>query len=81
MIRVVLVERNVVLMDVAMSVCIQQEVLSHHLVCIVLWPCFFTCGLSDLLLLAVGSLVVFVLREYILKVHVLISSEHRLCQI
>ena len=27
-----------------------------------------TCGLSDLLLLAVGSLVVFVLREYILKV-------------
>ena len=25
----------------------------------------FTCGLSDLLLLAVGSLVVFVLREYI----------------
>jgi hypothetical protein len=29
----------------------------------------FTCGLSDLLLLAVGSLVVFVLREYILKVH------------
>ena len=28
----------------------------------------FTCGLSDLLLLAVGSLVVFVLREYILKV-------------
>jgi hypothetical protein len=24
----------------------------------------FTCGLSDLLLLAVGSLVVFVLREY-----------------
>jgi hypothetical protein len=81
MIRVVLVERNVVLMDVAMSVCIQQEVLSHHLVCIVLWSCFFTCGLSDLLLLTVGSLVVFVLREYILKVHVLISSEHRLCQI
>jgi hypothetical protein len=29
----------------------------------------FTCGLSDLLLLAVGSFVVFVLREYILKVH------------
>jgi hypothetical protein len=29
----------------------------------------FTSGLSDLLLLAVGSLVVFVLREYILKVH------------
>jgi hypothetical protein len=41
----------------------------------------FTCGLSDLLLLAVGSLVVFVLREYILKVHILVSSEHRLCQI
>jgi hypothetical protein len=41
----------------------------------------FTCGLSDLLLLAVGSLVVFVLREYILKVHILISSEHKLCQI
>jgi hypothetical protein len=36
----------------------------------------FTCGLSDLLLLAVGSLVVFVLREYILKVHILVSSEH-----
>jgi hypothetical protein len=35
----------------------------------------FTCGLSDLLLLAVGSLVVFVLREYILKVHILVSSE------
>ena len=31
MTRVVLVERNVVLMDVAMSVCIQLEVLSHHL--------------------------------------------------
>jgi len=31
------------------------------------------CGLSDLLLLAVGSLVVFVLREYILKVHILVS--------
>ena len=30
----------------------------------------FTCGLPDLLLLAVGSLVVFVLREYILKVHI-----------
>ena len=41
----------------------------------------FTCGLSDLLLLAVGSLVVFVLREYILKVHILVSSEHELCQI
>ena len=37
MTRVVLVERNVVLMDVTMSVCIQLEVLSHHLVCIVLW--------------------------------------------
>jgi hypothetical protein len=36
----------------------------------------FTYGLSDLLLLAVGSLVVFVLLEYILKVHVLVSSEH-----
>ena len=36
----------------------------------------FTCGLSDLLLLAVGSLVVLVLREYILKVHILVSSEH-----
>ena len=36
-----------------------------------------TYGLSDLLLLA----VVFVLREYILKVHVLVSSEHKLCQI
>ena len=35
----------------------------------------FTCGLSDLLLLAVGSLVVFVLQEYILKVHILVSSE------
>ena len=41
----------------------------------------FTCGLSDLLLLAVDSLVVFVLREYILKVHILVSSEHKLCQI
>jgi hypothetical protein len=41
----------------------------------------FTCGLSDLLLLAVGSLVVFVLREYILKVHILVSSEHKLYQI
>jgi hypothetical protein len=41
----------------------------------------FTYGLSDLLLLAVSSLVVFVLLEYILKVHVLISSEHKLCQI
>ena len=40
----------------------------------------FTCGLFDLLLLAVGSLVVFVLREYILKVHILVSSEHILCQ-
>ena len=40
-----------------------------------------TYGMSDLLLLAVGSLVVFVLREYILKVHVLVSSEHKLCQI
>jgi hypothetical protein len=40
----------------------------------------FTCGLSDLLLLAVGSLVVFVLREYTLKVHILVSSEHKLCQ-
>ena len=39
-----------------------------------------TYGLSDLLLLAVGSLVVFVLREYILKVHVLVSSEHNLCR-
>jgi hypothetical protein len=38
----------------------------------------FTCGLSDLLLvLAVGSLVVFVLREYILRVHILVSSEHK----
>ena len=35
----------------------------------------FTCSLSDLLLLAVGSLVVFVLREYILKVPILVSSE------
>jgi hypothetical protein len=34
-----------------------------------------------LLSLAVGSLVVFVLREYILKVHILVSSEHKLCQI
>jgi hypothetical protein len=41
----------------------------------------FTCGLSDLSLLAVGSLVIFVLREYILKVHILVSSEHKLCQI
>ena len=41
----------------------------------------FTCGLSDLLLLAVGSLVVFVLREYILKVHILVSSVDKLCQI
>jgi hypothetical protein len=41
----------------------------------------FTCGLSDWLLLAVGSLVVFVLREYILKVHIHVSSEHKLCQI
>ena len=40
----------------------------------------FICGLSDLLLLAVGSLVVFVLREYIWKVHILVSSEHKLCQ-
>ena len=40
----------------------------------------FTCRLSDLLLLAVGLLVVFVLREYILKVHILVSSEHKLCQ-
>jgi hypothetical protein len=40
----------------------------------------FTCGLSDLLLLAIVSLVVFVLREYILKVHILVSSEHKLCQ-
>jgi hypothetical protein len=38
----------------------------------------FTYGLSDLLLLAVGSLVVFVLLEYILKVHILVSSEHML---
>jgi hypothetical protein len=37
----------------------------------------FTCGLSDLLLLAVGSLIVFVLREYILKVHILVNSEHK----
>ena len=41
----------------------------------------FTCGLSDLLILAVGSLVVFVLRVYILKVHILVSSEHKLYQI
>ena len=41
----------------------------------------FICGLSELLLLAVGSLVVFVLREDILKVHILVSSEHKLCQI
>jgi hypothetical protein len=42
----------------------------------------FTCGLSELLILAVGSLVVFVLREYILKVHIhVVSSEHKLCQI
>jgi hypothetical protein len=41
----------------------------------------FTYGLSDLLLLAVGSLVVFVLLEYILKVHVLISSEYKLSHI
>jgi hypothetical protein len=34
----------------------------------------FTYALSDLLLL-----VVFVLREYILKVHVLVSSGHKLC--
>ena len=40
-----------------------------------------TCGLSDLILLAVGSLVVFVLGENILKVHILVSSEHKLCQI
>ena len=41
----------------------------------------FTYGLSDLLLLAVGSLVAFVLRENIFKVHVLVSSEYKLCQI
>jgi hypothetical protein len=41
----------------------------------------FTYGLSDLLLLAVGSLVVFLLQEYTLKVHILVSSEHKLCQI
>jgi hypothetical protein len=41
----------------------------------------FTCGLSDLLWLAVGSLVILVLREYILKVHILVSSEHKLSQI
>ena len=40
----------------------------------------FTSDLSDLLLLAVGSLVVFVLREYILKVHILVSFEHKLYQ-
>ena len=40
-----------------------------------------SCGLSDLLLVAVGSLVAFVLREYILKVRILVSSEHKLCQI
>ena len=39
----------------------------------------FTCGLSDLLLLAVSCF--FVLREQILKVHILVSSEHELCQI
>jgi hypothetical protein len=39
-----------------------------------------TCGLSDLLLLVVGLLVVFVLRKYILKLHILVSSEHKLCQ-
>jgi len=39
----------------------------------------FTCDLSDLLLLAVCSLVVFVLREYILKVHILVNSEHNIC--
>jgi uncharacterized membrane protein YoaT (DUF817 family) len=36
---------------------------------------------SGLLLLAVGSLVVYVLREFILKVRILISFEHKLCQI
>ena len=41
----------------------------------------FTCGLSDLLLFSVGSLVVFVLREYVLKVHILVNSEHKLYQI
>jgi hypothetical protein len=41
----------------------------------------FTYGLSDLLLLAVGSLVVFLLQEYTLKVHILVSSEHKLFQI
>ena len=30
----------------------------------------FTCGLSDLVLLAVGSFIVFVLQEYIVKVHI-----------
>jgi hypothetical protein len=35
-----------------------------------------TYGLSELLLLAVGSLVVFLFLEYILKVGVLVSSEH-----
>jgi hypothetical protein len=39
------------------------------------------CGLSDLLLLICYSLVVFVLWEYILKVHILVSSEHKLCHI
>jgi type IV secretory pathway VirB6-like protein len=38
----------------------------------------FTCGLSDLLLLAVGSLVVFVLREYILKVDTLLLKQKNL---
>ena len=41
----------------------------------------FTYSLPDLLLLAIGSLVVFVLRECILNVHILVSSEHKLCQI
>jgi hypothetical protein len=41
----------------------------------------FNCGLSDLLLLTVGLVSCFVLREYILKVHILVSSEHKLCQI
>ena len=40
----------------------------------------FTCGLSDFLLLAVGSLVVILLQEYILEVHILVSSEYKLCQ-
>jgi len=48
MIRVVLVDRNVVLMDVAMSVCIQLEVLSHHLVCIVLIMVMFVSDLQQL---------------------------------